>query len=428
MRGKYFRFLFENLDGGLFHTGSIYDKKRQKNLNFVYMTGNRFRSMPQNESLIIYKNEKDLPEVIDILVIGSYNAGCINKLMEILKNHKIKTIILPYLAPIQRIVLGEEIKEHNFTGKVATRFLQDPYQFLKRCGIENVCFLSGNGAPITRRPEEMDKTICFEQADAERAAIIREMEGYSVPVMCAGYMVKQDCLFYFGVYGLDLRLLAEFTKDYFSHIENIPEVSENANEDYRNQMQRLIREFLRKFGFSSMHVIVMFEGMLHASPFENTSYMTEQEFSKGKTGEMKHACRKTEDCSCMIRCTYGRDHDLIQNHKDPLTEPRFGVLLLGNINLNRYLPQIRTRFQAVIPRIRAVTLPNSGSGEDWNHQILNILRANERIYWICSKHDMTSAGVISDIVLSSPSNRFLTIDSNWGCCLSGYLIPKEDMD
>ena len=97
MRGKYFRFLFENLDGGLFHTG------------------NRFRSMPQNESLIIYKNEKDLPEVIDILVIGSYNAGCINKLMEILKNHKIKTIILPYLAPIQRIVLGEEIKEHNLT-------------------------------------------------------------------------------------------------------------------------------------------------------------------------------------------------------------------------------------------------------------------------------------------------------------------------
>lgn len=428
MRGRYFRYLFENLDGGLFHTGSIYDKERQRILNFVYMAGNRFGSMTKNDSQDIYKKENGLPEVIDILVIGSYNAGCINKLMEIIKNHKIKTIMLPYLAPIQRIVLGEEIKEHDYAGKVASRFLQDPYRFLKRCGIENICFLSGNGAPVTRSPEEMEKTVCFERADAECAEIIRELEGYPVPVIRAGYMVKFDCLFYFGVYGLDLRILADFTKDYFSHIENIPKVSENASEDYRSQMKRLIREFLRKFGYSSMPVIVLFEGMLHTSPYENTSYMTEKEFKKEKNKEAENACRKNKDCSCMIRCSHSRDHDLMQNHRNPLAESRFGVFLLGSVNLNRYLPKIQARFLTVLPRVCAVTLPNSGSGEDWNHQILSMLHAKERLYWICSKHDMTSAGVISDIVLFSPGNRVLAIGRDWGCCLSGYIIPKEDMD
>ena len=102
MRGKYYRYLFENLDGGLIYTGSIYDKEWQKTTNLVYMSGGRYRNTTQNRIKVFYEEEVSIPNVIDILVVGSYSAKYVNKLIDIVRNCEIKMIILPYLAPIQR--------------------------------------------------------------------------------------------------------------------------------------------------------------------------------------------------------------------------------------------------------------------------------------------------------------------------------------
>lgn len=428
MRGNYFRYLFENLDGGLFHTGSIYDKERQTVTNYVYMAGGYYRNAPQNTAAALTQKDDRLPEVIDILVVSSYNAKYINRLIEMVKKCEVKTAILPYLAPIQRLVLVEEMKDGSIAGKEAAHFLQDPYRFLKKCGIGNVYFLSGNGAPIRRKPEELEKKFCFEQADTEVLKIIWEMEGYAIPVVQAGYFIENGFLFYFGVYGLDIHVLSDFTKEYFSHIENIDKISENVNEDYTSQMKRLIQEYLRKFGNSPVTTITMFEGPLYTSVNENNSFMTEKEFNRKESGKIWAGCKRDRKCACVVSCAHKRDHDVMQRYKSSTKEPRFGMLMLGNANLNRYLSEILTRFSKVIPQIRGISVPNCGNGEDWNHQILEFLGTKDRIYWICSKHDMTSPGVVSDIVLSVPNSRFLAIDRNWGCCLSGYIIPKEDID
>ncbi len=427
MRGRYFRYLFENLDGNLFHTGSIYDKERQKAVNYIYMVESCGGKAEQDEETNVLE-QGDIPETIDVLVVASYTVKYIERLIDIVGRREVKAVVLPYLAPIQRLVLVGEMKDGSGRGKESARFLQDPYVFLKEAGVENVFFLFGNGKAIHREPEELDSRFHFEKADPTTLQLIREMEGYEVPVVRAGYMKKYEFFFYFGIYGLDLKVLSEFTREYFSHPENIDKLSENASEDYASQMKRLIQSYLRKFGNSPETTITMFAMPLHTSIRANDSFMTQKEFESGAGCSKWGDCQRDGRCCCMIKCTYGRDHDNLQRHKRGMGEPRFGILMLGNVNLNRYLSEIMRRYSKVIPRIRGIGVPNCGSGKEWNHQMLRPFIVKDRIYWICLKHDITSAGVVSDIVLSAASNRLLPVDAARGCCLSGYIIPKEDED
>lgn len=425
MRGRYFRYLFEKLGGGLFHIGSVYDRENQITMSYIYMAGSS-GMCPEGEDA--FRGNEALPEEIDLLVVGSYTACQIYRLIEIVQSRNIKTAILPYLVPIQRLALAEEAKEDGRASGEAVRFLRDPYLFLKELHIENIYFLYGNGVVLDRQPENVNAGFHFEAADQESLFLIREMEGYSVPVIRAGYLVEKGCLFYFGVYGLDIRGFYEFIRDYFSHIENIGQMSENEREDYDSQMKRLVQEYLRKFGNSPTTTVAMFTGPLYASHSDNDSFMTEKEVCmsecrtrRGKNGsDSRHAC--------VISCTHGKDYDTIQRHKRSAGESRFGMLMLGNVNLNRYSSEIMKRFEGIASRIRGVSVPNCGSGEEWNHRILRFSGVKDRIYWICAKHEITSAGVVSDIVLSSPNNRFLSVDEKCCCCISGYIVPKEDMD
>lgn len=427
MRGRYFRYLFENPDGGLFHAGSVYDKDKKKIVNFVYMAGSHCRSTPQEKKPDFCAGEDACEGAIDLLIVGSYSANYIKKLLVLFKTKKIIMAVLPYLAPLQRLVLAEDLRDGSPAGGEAIRFLQDPYRFIEESGVETVYFIYGNGKPIQRDPEELERGIHFDLLDHKTLCLIREMEGYTVPVMRAGYIADHDFLFYFGVYGIDLQLLSNFVKAYFSHMDNVRVFSENANKDYARRMKQLVQIFLRRFGRTSVTTVVLFEGPLHASPGENESFFTGKEFSRPEDCGWE-GCEADGSLSCVIRCTYSRDYDHMQRYKRGTKRARFGMLMLGNINLNRYLFEILTRFSRVMPQIRGICIPNCGSGENWNHRMLEFFRAKDRIYWICAKHAMTSAGVVSDIVLSSSHHRLLPLDGEWGYCLSGYIIPKEGQE
>lgn len=429
MRARYFRYLFENQEEGLVHSGCIYNSVEENTINYIYMVGSECRKTTLRRKKEITEETDSMPETVDILIVGAYTVKYIRKLLSIVKGHWVKTIILPYLAPIQRLVLVDEINGSEDKNREAIHFLQDPYQFLKNIGIENIYFLYGNGNAIGREPEELDWGVHFELADADTLQLIREMEGYSIPVVRAGYIVENDWLFYFGVYGIDIQIISNFTRDYFSHLENIDEVSSNLNEDYMNQMKNLIQEYLKKFSTFSATTIVMFEGPLNASPQENDSFMAEKEFEKKECLKAWMKLHGDQACACSIRCLYDKDYDTMQHHKNKEEDaPCFGILMLGNVNLNRYLSEIVTRFWKIRFRVRGVGIPNSGNNEEWNYQILNFSSLKNRVYWICSKHEITSSGVVNDIVLSSANNRFLIVKKDRGVCFSGYLIPKDDVE
>lgn len=51
----------------------------------------------------VFRNpsEHAIPERIDILVMGCYNADFVSRLMDIIAEHRIHMVILPYLVPPQ---------------------------------------------------------------------------------------------------------------------------------------------------------------------------------------------------------------------------------------------------------------------------------------------------------------------------------------
>ncbi len=429
MRGRYFRYLFENPDGGLMHIGSLYDREGQRTTSYIYMVGSYCRNGSKNNRENENQKKEMTPERIDILVMGCYTTEYVIKLIHLVKQHEIGMIILPYLAPIQRLVLAEEIEDGSANGKETTRFLQDPYGFLKEFCAGKIYFLYGNDSLLTRAPEELEQGIFFNPVDERVRKLIREMEGYVVPVVQAGYIIENNWLFYFGVYGLDIQVLSDFTRGYFGNMENINELSENVNEDYVGQMKRLLQEYQTKFGSSPATTIVMFVDPLYAFTGENDCFMTEKESGGEECLKKLERMQGDPRCLCTVSCMRERDYDTMrQKRKEEQGESRFGILLLGNVNLNRYLPEVLARFWKVRFRIRGISVPNCGGGEDWNHKILGLAAKRERLYWICSKADITSVGVVSDIVLSGPNNRFLILDRNTGCCFSGYIVPKEDIE
>ena len=83
MRGRYFRYLFENLDGVLFHIGSVYNKEEQKTTNYIYMVGSYYRNVLHKGNPGFYSEEEVIPEVIDVLIMGDYAVKDINKLLQI---------------------------------------------------------------------------------------------------------------------------------------------------------------------------------------------------------------------------------------------------------------------------------------------------------------------------------------------------------
>ena len=349
-----------------------------------------------------------------------------SRLIHITQKHGVKTVILPYLTPIQRLALMEEINEKSALGKEIHRFLKDPYLFLKKAVGGRIFFLYVNGDAVIRNPDELDAGIHFTPVEEKERKLIRMMEGRTVPVMQAGYIVENGWLYYFGMYGLGIHVLSDFMRDYFSHSENISAASENADEDYAEQTRRLVREYYRKFGNSPASTVVMFEGALHTSLGENESFVTQKEL------DGIDRCRvwgQNKDTGCTIRCMYGRDYDVMQNCKNSRIQAgKFGVMMLGNVNLNRFYPEIAERFCTVKGRTAGVCVPNCGSGEDWNYRIINLFTVEGRQYWICGKHDITSVGVVGDIVLSSSRNRVLMLDQGYVCCFAGYIIPKEDLE
>lgn len=427
MRTRYFRYLFENLDEGLFHSGCIYDKENGKSTNYIYMAGNYCRNLKPKKVRNVESEKETIPEVVDILIMGGYSIAYIKRLIYIVKNFEVKKVILPYFAPIQRLVLTEYIIERDEYAKECVHYLQDPYAFLREIGIENIYFLYNNDAGLYREPEELPEGCRFEPADAQTLHLVKEMEGYELPVVKAGYIIENKWLFYFGSYGLELQVLSEFTKEYFRHAEHVHHTLHGKTNDYMHQMQELIQEYIRKFGSASATSIAMFLGPLYGSPRENDSFMVEKEFSRRERCKAWLKQKHDNCCTCVIRCMHDKDYDIMQHHKDiGRDEPRFGMLLLGNVNLKMFYSQVADRFQKLRTRVRGIAIPNCGNKEDWNVNILQMSSAQERIYWICTRHDTTAPIVVNDIVLYSSNNRFLCLDKEMGSCISGYIVPKEE--
>lgn len=381
MEGKYFRYVFEDMDGCLFFMGSIYNRGQNKTTNYLYING-----VDEEKSSVLTDSEQSgmdrLPPKLDIFILGAYSEKCLKKFVEIVQNHTIQMVVLPYLTPMQRMEWDEQAGQDG--NKAVHYFLQQPYQFLKEYGIERIYFLYKNGPPINRSIDELEPGYYFEPLDKKTQQHIQENEERFIPVVHAGYVIENDWIFYFGAY--------EARKN-------------NSNSS-----------------------VTVFVGPQFAGNEENDSFFVEKEMRRNEHCNPWLQCQKDTYAECSIRCTYRMDHDVIQNHgQREEQEPQYGMFMLGNMDLNQQLFDIVARYWKVRYQIRGVGIPNCGNQKNWNAQIMDFLSKKERIYWICGKKSQTSVDILRDVVFSTVNHRLVPIQEESSCCFDGYLIPKQDV-
>ena len=116
----------------------------------------------------------------------------------------------------------------------------------------------------------------------------------------------------------------------------------------------------------------------------------------------------------------------MQYHKNKeKDEDRFGVLLLGNVSLQKYFSEVTMRFWKFREKIRAVTLPDCGVEQYWNAQALQLIRGKDVRYWLCPIRNDTSTRALLQIITESSFNRLIQLNHEYGFCMAGYLVPVE---
>lgn len=419
MLACYFRNLFENEKDGIVQSGCVLDRTLNRHTNFIYASGSYSQNYIRQELHQIEEADNNVSErkaaedtTIDIFVLASYSLLYIRRLFVLLEKQTVRTIILPYLTPIQRLMIAERMPKDFERRKEMVRFLDAPYRYLKEKKIENIYFLYGNGKPLSELTDIILPGAQFELVEEAVQKLVNEMEGMQVPLVKAGYIVENQWIFYFGVYGPDIRQISQFVRE---------ELKEEIDQ---GKVGDATEHFLKRFGRDAYASIAMYHGPLYDHPTEINSLMT------GKVFHCSQACsaRIPEDgTTCALKCQHDYDYDMMQHHKNrALSHSRFGIFLLGNINMKRHFPEIAMRFWNIRDKVRAVSIPNCGVEEYWNVQILKLFHGNDMIYWFCPIRKYTSTRALLQIVTESSYNRLIQINQGYGFCLSGYLVPIDE--
>ena len=129
MKALYYRYLFENVENGMIQAGSIYNEENDCSVNYVYLSGN-----PTNSNINDGVSSKDSSRTnditgigtldkrtirslagapIDLVVVGEYTRDCLGILYALLQNTTIQTVIMPYVAPIHRILVEQWTSEEQ---------------------------------------------------------------------------------------------------------------------------------------------------------------------------------------------------------------------------------------------------------------------------------------------------------------------------
>lgn len=405
---RYFRHLFECDGNGIIQTGSVWDKSINEHITYVYIAGSY--DMAHARTITSPRIRENAP--LDLCVLGAYTYSGIVSLLKYMEVRKTRTVILPYVSPIQRLFLANQVPTEGLYRKELINFFDDPYRCIKRKGVEEVYFLYGNGKPLQDEPQHQLLGYHFEQQDSETMRMIYEMEGQSIPVVKSGYILTNQWLFYFGTFGPDLLEVRQFVEK---------EIAGNRNDGDYQELGRVLQAFQRRFGSHPYSTVLMYHGSIDDAPQENDILMTCRPFRRAR------GCKSViprDGIDCAMQCQHDYDYEMFRYHLDKKQNvARMGILLLGNLELKRYLLDISVYFYAFLRKIRAISIPGVYTG--WDKKLLQLLSQEDYIYFILPVNRHTNSEVITDILTTNASHRLVNIQMNQGYCMCGYLVRKE---
>ncbi len=175
MKSKYAGiFEFHPVGHGMFYSGKIINaNEKDKCFNFIYDCG---RLRAANKLIIEISNYTDDlksgTNELNLLVISHFHDDHINglpKMFELFKknNTVIKTVIMPYISFIERIILAEDFLKENIEKdendkKNYLDFILFPIEYLLKAGVEEILIMKTLGDSMGNKNEMQNKDLLNE--------------------------------------------------------------------------------------------------------------------------------------------------------------------------------------------------------------------------------------------------------------------------
>lgn len=135
MNAKYYRFLFQNIECGICHTGSIVDNYIDEKCQFIYISGVLNTACRKTEP---DKRFHNVPEY-DFMILADLCAFSIHKAVEVLTTSKVGKVIIPDFTLEDLKGLTNQAEEDKIFDDNELSFIRNPYDFMKHNGVEEIC-------------------------------------------------------------------------------------------------------------------------------------------------------------------------------------------------------------------------------------------------------------------------------------------------
>lgn len=388
MASRKFRYMFHAISSGTIFTASSWKTVGEDCLNIIYMGGSNhdLKGTPEREikaeAKDLYNEEipLDVFDHADIAVLGDFDVPHIKHFLELLLSVPVDMVFYPIVAPENRQLVIEKIEYMRLMDKEKyclggeklvdygemIQFLQHPYYYLmKRYKRMKIYPISGNGDAYAG---EVDNAFVMDPITPEEILEIRRTEGYEIPVVRAGYIVKNHMLLEFGSFGESLSL-------FVTPLNNGP-----ANDDCQLQVKNTTR---------------------------------------------REDCNTLEAATagrCSAYCLFKNDWEICKKHSRPEMPYHInGVLLPGTWLWAEYGSQFIQRFAEPLLKTRIIQVPGNGQAGYWNKMLAKLDTNGHRRFWVGS--NKINDKVLKDIVCLNSDHRYLKVDNEDGVCAMGIITP-----
>ena len=378
-------FTFHNVGQGLFYTGKVGD------FNFIYDCGSQRR---KHLDLVVgnYVRQKLTGSKVDLLIFSHLHDDHISGLDALLKKRvSIDTAILPYLPPIERLMVA--------LGKINLpswfyEFWADPVTFLIEKGVDRVILMGGREGHspehtssdkehFESKDKKLDLSEMFEDLDLRKEVIEKDNHlqkfldrGKLLTLSHKGQLKAKGIWFFrfFNYKVVDSRLKS-FEKCVKSVIQNNDLIVAIKS---KSQLQQLKKCYYNLQGDFNDTSLVVYHAPIMPNRFKMLGLVCNYHYYNPPV------------CSVHFLNNFS-----IHAHSS------VGHFLTGDINLNKRWTEIERHYNRYFSKVAVVLVPHHGARKSWSKTILT--KIAQPCSWVVSagisnRYGHPSSNVIEDII------------------------------
>ena len=358
------QFIFHNAGQGLFYSGNVSD------FNFIYDCGSD-RKQHLNEILIGYKT---VYQKVDLLILSHLHEDHVSGIYTLFHNlpkTQVKTVILPYLSPIERLILAM-VPRDPFSGDWYYDFLANPAQFLLERGVGRVIYIAGNEPKESGdlQPRDLDNGFDERSDDytdkLKDSYSLRKTLSQNEPSLrqyltskrlltktCDGELIFRAGLVYWKFKFFNCFMQPQSLQSFSNCVNNLLH-TDNIAEIISNEARR-----------AQLRTCYGVLGSANKTNFNNTSLMVLHGPVDYRTGYPRNPAQ----------------------------------FLTGDVNFKNKFTEITNHFGQDLTNINVSLVPHHGSVRNWDNRILPFV--SSRCRWVVStgknNKSQPSTEILSDI-------------------------------